>query len=219
MLDAFKKRRNNLLKSFSSEFAFYFWTARRKVSDYPEGHFTHDFAKAVNEKYQQRMKAKTLYRNTLYLAVITKQPEGMLNKGLNFLQLLNHAVDKTAKQQYLIKRHQELNEVTRKIIGMLADYQPNVLTVYEKNGVLLSAPLQFLSGIVNIDDCPVPLQIADASTSLLSQRLFFNRKAGVIEWRAADGHKKFAAVLSLKEYAPFTHQGLLDELHPIVSFL
>src|SRR3989338_8552688 len=38
-LDIFKNRRNNLLKSFSSDFAMYFWEVRRKQSVYPGGVF------------------------------------------------------------------------------------------------------------------------------------------------------------------------------------
>jgi len=48
-LDAYKNRLNNLLKSFSSEFAFYFWEVRRTVSSCPGGSFYQKFAKNVHQ--------------------------------------------------------------------------------------------------------------------------------------------------------------------------
>src|SRR5438445_4148907 len=43
-LDAYKNRRNNLLKSFSSEFALYFWELRRKGEHFASGDFMNSFA-------------------------------------------------------------------------------------------------------------------------------------------------------------------------------
>jgi len=83
---------------------------------------------------------------------------------------------------------------------------------YEKNGVKYSAPLEFLSQIINADRFPVPLAISDAAVLLPRKRLFFNRRAGTIEVRASDGSKKFAVVLSIKNYSPITYQGMFDEI-------
>src|SRR3989338_839097 len=182
-LDAYKNRRNNLLKNFSSEFALYFWEVRRKISDYPGGSFVDSFAKYVNDKYQEKITKTALYHTDLYLAVMTKQPEGFINKGFNFLQLFNYTIDKAAKKNYLSKRHQKLNDVTRKILSTLSDYQCELLSVYEKKGIQFSAPLQFLSRLMNFDACSVPLQMSDAAHSLLHKRPFFNRKAGTLELR------------------------------------
>src|SRR5579871_2805294 len=38
-LDAYKIRRNHLLKNFSSEFALYFWQVRSKTNQYPGGDY------------------------------------------------------------------------------------------------------------------------------------------------------------------------------------
>src|SRR5258708_6757253 len=54
-LDAYKIRRNNLLKSFSSEFAFYFYEVRRKVTNNFLGEFKEGFAKEINDKYKNKL--------------------------------------------------------------------------------------------------------------------------------------------------------------------
>lgn len=211
-LDIYKIRRNNLLKNFSSEFAFYCWAMRRKTSRYPAGEFTESFAKAVNDKYQKKLNVAEMFHTEHYLAVMTKHPEGVMNKGYSFINHLIHVFDKRAKQEYIAKRYQELNDVTRKILSSLADYQGELLSVYKKNGVTFSAPLEFLSQLLNAESFPVPLDITNAAQVLPRKRLFFNGRSGTIEMRAADGSKKFAAMLSIKAYAPITYQGLLNEL-------
>lgn len=211
-LDTYKIRRNNLFKSFSSDFACYSWQVRRKINHYPVGEFTNGFARKVNERYKRKIELDEMFHTELYLALMTKQPEGFINKGFSFLKQLNLWFDKKARKAYFVKRHQELNDATRKMMSALADYDCELLKVYEKKGVKFSASLAFLSQLINFDTFAVPLQIADAATVLSRKRLFFNNRSGTIEMREASGRKKFAAVLSIKTYSPITYQGILDGL-------
>jgi type IV secretion system protein VirB4 len=211
-LNAYKNYRNNLLKNFSSDYAIYFWEMRRKLQDYPGGNFVDGYASEVNEKYKQKIQHAEMFRKELYIAIITKQPEGIINKGFGFLKLFNLALDKNAKQEYLAKRLQELNDVTRKILNTLSDYKPRLLTVYEKNNVKFSEPLEFLSQLINFDKFSIPVNISDASVVLPRKRFFFSHKAGTIEVRSADERRKFSALLSIKAYQPVTYPGMLDEL-------
>ena len=85
-LDVLKNRFNSLLKSFTSEYALYFWTIRKKTATFPGGGFKHAFAREVNSKYRNKIMDMEMYQNVLYMAVITKQPEGFVNKGLNLVK-------------------------------------------------------------------------------------------------------------------------------------
>lgn len=212
-LDIYKNRRNNLLKSFSSEFALYFWEVRRRFNQMPAGHFESGFAKMVNENYQQQMKQADLFHNELYLAVITKQPEGLINKGFSFWQYFSLKLDKETKKVYLAQRNKKLSDATRKILSALSNYGCELLGVYEKNGIQFSAPLEFISFLINGDTFRIPLNIADASQTIPRKRFFFNNKAGTVEIRSADHSKKFAAMLSIKGYCPVTYQGILNQLN------
>lgn len=212
MLDIFKNRRNSLFKGFSSDFAFYFWEMRSKVNAYPEGEFEPGYASDLNERYQHKIKQAELFQKELYLAVITKQPAGFLNKSFNLLEKMSHLVDKVAKQDYLKKRHKELNDVTQKVLSAFSDYHCELLSVYEKNSVKFSSLLDFVSRLINTDHYSVPLTISDASVVLPRKRLFFNRRSGTIEIRSPNGSKKFAAVLAIKAYQPFTYQGIFNTL-------
>ena len=77
------------------------------------------------------------------------------------------------KQVYLAKRHQELNDMTRKLLSSFSDYDCELLSVYEKNDVKFSAPLEFLSQLINFDTFPVPLDIEDASIVLPQKTIIF----------------------------------------------
>lgn len=212
LINSLKNSRNNLLKNFSSEFGLYFWEVRRKTFDYPAGKFIDDFANEVDSKYKKSIQAIEMFHKELYLAIVTKQSEGLISKGFNFIKHCNHAIDKEARQQYLAHRHQELNEVTRKVLSSLSEYKPRLLTIYHKNQVKFSEPLEFLSELINFEKFHVPLNRTNASIVLSRKRHFFNRKTGTLELRSADGKKKFAAMLSIKAYQPITYPGMLDEL-------
>lgn len=215
LLDLYKNRFNNILKSFSSEFALYFWNVRRKVNQFSVDEFINPFARELNEKYINKLQHSDMFHIELYLAVITKQPEGFISKGYSLFQQFNFNVDKNAKDNYLKKRHHELNNVINKLMSSLKDYDCELLSVYQKDNQLYSKPLEILSKLVNYDESTVPLHKHDAASVLARKRLFFNKKAGLIEIRAADSKSKFAGILSIKDYSPRTYQGILNELNVI----
>ena len=211
-LNAYKIRINNLLKGLSSEFALYTWEVRKKVGDYPAGEYAEGYAKELNDRYRSKIESSEIYKNDLYLAIITKQPEGLINLGFSILQQFNQTLDKEQRQQHLAKRHLELSDMTRKVMSAMSDYGSELLSVYEKDGIKFSAPLSFISQLINIDGHAIPLVKNDAAKLLSRKRLFFNNRAGTVEFREADGNSRFAAMLAIKGYSPRTSQGMLDEL-------
>lgn len=214
-LDSYKHRLNHLLKSFSSDFAWYVWDVRRKCDCYPSGEFSNGYANELNERYHSNIKSSELYVNDLYLAIITKQPEGLLSHGLTYIQQFIQKYDKESRQQYIKRRHEELCDITKKVMQTLSDYGCELLSVYEKNGVKFSAPLEFVSKLLNGDEFPIPLVDADIARLLPRKRLFFNHHSGMVELRSADGSSKYAAMLSVKGYCHDTAQGVLNELRAL----
>ena len=99
-LDAYKNRRNSLLKSFSSEYAIYFWTVRRKTNDYPGGEFKPGFSQQLNKKYRQQIQQRPMFQNDIYIGIVTKPAEGILNQGFDWFKKLNHQADRAAPVSY-----------------------------------------------------------------------------------------------------------------------
>ncbi|WP_218813798.1 hypothetical protein [Rickettsiella endosymbiont of Dermanyssus gallinae] len=214
-LDAYKNRRNSLLKSFSSEYAIYFWIIRRQTTDFTEGEFKPGFAQQLNTKYRQQIQQRPMFQNEIYLGIVTKPAEGILNQGFDWFKKLNHQADRAAQQQQTLKTHEALTAATQKILQTLSDYQPQLLSVYQKDGITFSAPLTFIGQLINGDKLSIPLLKQDASCYLPRKRLFFNRHSGSLELRANDQLKQFAAVISIKAYPAMTYQGILDGLNSL----
>lgn len=211
-LDLFKLRLNNLLKNISSEFALYVWDIKRKSALSKSDDYTDVFSREVNDQYFNQINDVGIFHKELYLALVTKHPEGLINKTLNIFQRLSVRFDKQAKVKYLKKRYAELCELTGHVVSSLTDYQPVILSVYENNNTIYSKPLEFISQLINIDAMPIARGLYNASQVLPRNRLFFNRRSGTIEFRAANNHSRFSAVLAIKGYSPLTHQGYLDIL-------
>ncbi len=212
-LDAYKNRRNSLFKNFSSEYAVYFWTVRRQTTEYPDGEFKPGFAQQLNDNYRTRIQQRPLFHHQHYLGIVTKPAEGILNKGFDWIKKLSQQADHIAQQRQLSKISLALTTITQNVLHALSDYQPQLLSLYQKGESLFSGPLEFVSQLINYDKQMVPLLFQDASTYLPRKRLFFNRHSGTIECRASDQSKKFAAVLAIKAYPSITYQGLLDSLN------
>ncbi|OGT42647.1 MAG: hypothetical protein A3F13_06975 [Gammaproteobacteria bacterium RIFCSPHIGHO2_12_FULL_40_19] len=211
-LNAYKNRFNSLLKGFSSEFAIYCYEVRRRVTQFPKGDYPQGYLHDLNERYQAKLRQTDLFVNDLYLAVISKQPEGLINKGFSFLKQLRERFDKSMRQKYLAKRHQELCAMTSKLLSAMTDYGCEVLSVYEQNGMQYSAPLELLSQLLNYDHVRVPFVKSDVGRLLPRKRLSFDDNAGILYLHSAGGARKYAAMLSIKGYTAQTIQGMLDEL-------
>lgn len=211
-LDILKSRRNSLFKLFNSNYALYSWIVRERIVEFPGGSFTDSFAADLNNKYKKKIEERTMFHNKLYLALVTKAPEGKINQFSQFVKSLSFKANSESREAYLKKTHQELEQVTNKLMSTLFDYQIKQLSVVESSFRFYSEPLEFIDYLINLDKMRVPLLEADASYYLPRKRLFFNPYSGTIEFRSGDLNKKFAAMLSLKAYSNHTYAGLLDNI-------
>lgn len=212
ILDAYKKRINHMLKNISSEFALYSYELRRKNQHYSDGNFENGYAKDLNDRYRGKVLSSSLFMNEIYLAVITKQPEGIINKGFSFITQFFRKFDEQAKDNYLRRRHQELCEMTQKLMNTLSGYGCELLSVYERDGTKYSAPLEFVSTILNGCHYAYPVVNMDVAEVLPRKRLTFDHRSGTVALRSPDGSHNYAAMLAIKGYASATETGMLNEI-------
>lgn len=214
-LDLYKIRRNHLFKSFASQFALYCWEVKRRVNDFAGGNFDENYSSSVNDQYKEFLIKQKLFHKELYLAIVSKHPEGIFNKGWSFLQQLTKKFDKPAKQNYLLKRHQELNEIVNRALSTFSAYHCELLGTYIENEIVYSEPLEVISYFLNGEYSKVPLNIEDASKVLPRKRLFFNPRSGVVEMRSPDQSSRFLAFISIKGYSATTYQSMLNRLNEL----
>src|SRR5580700_9872267 len=58
-LDSYKNRLNNLLKSFSSEYALYMYEVRKKEMSYPDGIYPDGYADRLDARYKNSIQTSS----------------------------------------------------------------------------------------------------------------------------------------------------------------
>ncbi len=208
-VDMKKIVRNTLWKSMASgKFALWFHIVRRRQSAYPKGEFPPGFANYVNNCWKRKHHNKDNYVNELYISIVRKADTEGAAKLEHMLMQLVEAADSASRTAALKEAHKELNEATYRVLASLRDYNPKLLTVVETEQGAFSEPLEFLARIVNAGETqPMLVPLIDAAHYLPTHRLYFGGRA--IEVRGPTS-RRFAAMVSIKEYAPATAAGMLD---------
>ena len=120
----------------------------------------------------------------------------------------SEAGNKTAQIDAMREAHKELAEAVARLGATLKDYGAKLLTTYENEHGVFSEPMEFLAMIINCGFTqPMRLTATNMAHYLPIYRLYFGGRA--IEVSGAP-RKRFAGLVSIKEYAPATAAGLLD---------
>ncbi|MCD6040278.1 MAG: virB4 [Gammaproteobacteria bacterium] len=223
-IDQQKEIRNLLFKSITdSSTALYFHTIRKKEERKLEGNYTHDFAKELNEVWQEKMQEKSFFVNEHYITLVKKPPVGKIRRFSDALAVLSGKLNREARETYRRKMHKELNKTATRLIGHLARYGARKLGVDERkkegSDARYSEVLSFLFELINLEKRKVRFSPADLARYLPFKRVFFDKRGGVIAFRNNHHVSEYAAILSLKEYDKVTHAGMLDVLLDIPAEL
>jgi type IV secretion system protein VirB4 len=210
-----KHLRNLLFKGMSSaDIGLYFHIIRKQQQAYPDDYSSVDmpegFASYLDQKWFEKHKNRKAYTNELYITVVKR------NLGGKSLDALQGALDKLSgntKDQYLrtmlMEARESLEEAVGRVINTLRDYGTRILGITNTNNGNFSEPAEFLARIVN-GGVYSRLQVPAVSlgSCLNNCRLYFGRRA--IEIKTPDGKKRFAGIISIKEYGPKTWAGIID---------
>ena len=208
-LDIKIRTRNNLLKSMSSgNFLLYFHTVRRKEKGFPEGSMPEGFSKDLNEAWQQKHSDSECYVNEHYFTLIRGLNKGGISGIQNMITKIQHQADKSSWENFMNDAYEELEEATERILNGFSSYGAELLEIRESENGFFSEPLEFLARLVNCGNSqPLLLPLGDIAHYLPLNRLYFGNKT--IEIHSLNG-VKYAGVVSIKEYRPSTHSGILD---------
>jgi type IV secretion system protein VirB4 len=180
---------------------------RRRETGYPGGHFPQLFAHQLNEKYKARLVGTDLYRNDLYLTLLWLPAQDHAAKASAFLSKLMQARARgTEAEEESIKK---LGDATRDAIAKLDRYNPRVLGLVDRDGILFSEPMEMLNRIVSGEQVPLPLVQGTIASALYTSRVIFGRET--IEFRGA-GQSRYGGMFGVKEYPASTKPGMLNGL-------
>ena len=196
----------------SSRFAIYHHIIRREVSPPMHGDFGDDFSAALDGMWRERLAAKKLYVNDLFLTLVRRPLQGRIGLVDGLVKVLSGktgdgALAKAARAVDL----RELNAGRESLLAALAPYGARALSVYSTVNGPCSEPLEFISTLYNGELRPVLSPGSDLGNYLPYRRVSFGAES--IEFgRAGKLARGFAAMISIKDYPPQTAAGLLDDL-------
>lgn len=181
------------------------WThvVRRRESTYPGGTFRSAFAHQLDARYRARMVGTDLYRNDLYLTLVWQPQRDAAAKASAFLARLTKARRAGAEaDEDALKR---LEDVSRDALAALDRYNPRVLRLTERGGIVFSEPMEMLQRLISGEHVDMPLVQGTIASALCLVRPIFGREA--IEVRGP-GSSRFAGMFGLKEYPATTRPGM-----------
>jgi type IV secretion system protein VirB4 len=208
-VDIRKRTRNNLLKSMSSgNFSLYFHTIRRKEKGFPDGEMPEGFSKDLNEAWRRKHSDSECYMNEHYFTIIRGLSKGGISGIQNMITKIQHQADKSSWENFMNEAFEELEEITERIVSGFSNYNAEVLEIKESENGFFSEILEFLARIANCGNSqPLLIPLGDISHYIPLNRIYFGKKS-------IEVHKlseiKYAGVVSVKEYRPSSHAGILD---------
>ncbi len=209
VVDLKKMVRNSLYKSMAEgTFGLYFHIVRRRQSAYPGGKQPPGYGRYIDDCWRKKHHARSTFVNDLYITVIRKKDERGAAKLSNLFDVLEQKTNKDADIEYLREMHKELREAVYRVLATFKDYGVRVLTTKMTDSGPMSELLEFLGRLVNAGDAqPTLVPTIDIAHYLPVNRLYFGSRA--IEVRSPTG-TRYAALISIKEYAPHTAAGIMD---------
>ncbi len=212
-LDTKKMILNTLFKSISGgNYALYFHIVRKKDFSSVGGDFSNSFCAELNQKWQDKHKDVISFKNDLYVTVIYKKDtDNTVGKTVGLISAVAKAGDKDAKDIELKEATKSLREIASRLLGSLKSYRPKLLGIREDEKGSYSEVFEFFGTVLNggvYSNMLVPTNNADSYLS--KQRIYFGKRA--LELRDEKGKSRFGGAVSIKEYPPFTHAGMLDKL-------
>jgi type IV secretion system protein VirB4 len=194
----------------SSRFAVYHHIVRRQVPAQTQGEFNDGFSRDLDAAWSERLAARKLYVNDLFLTIVRRPLQGHGGIIDGFLRTLKGA-GKAEAAATLAQDLRELDSATGSLISALAPYGARVLGQYEGATGCCSEPLEFLSCLYNGEMRPVLAPQGDAGEYLPYRRVSFGLETLELS-RAGALARGFGAMVSIKDYPAQTNAGILDDL-------
>jgi type IV secretion system protein VirB4 len=213
-VDIRKEMRNQFVRGLPEKIKLYSHTIRRKqeafTSDFGAKRTGNLFSDYANRIVKSKLASSDNYSNELYLTVLIKAE----TKAKKFVDLLFDFFGKKKKDDEskaaveLKETVNELEEIINRLLVGFRDYSPRVLSLYKNQyGILCSEVLEFLGLIGNFELQQMAITENSLSKQIFKNRLYFKRKH--IEMLTNTG-KKYAGIISLKEYNQQTDAGFFD---------
>ncbi|MGE0755337.1 MAG: hypothetical protein AB7L92_09305, partial [Alphaproteobacteria bacterium] len=193
----------------TDQFAFWVHTLRRREPIRHEGTYEKGFTSYVYDKWKQSHDWQFQFYNEIYVTILHDgQPAEMFDKNLLNKSILPKQ-NRIARNEFLQQAHAELNaaceEITEKIreyykakLLCLVEQLPEDMPELASTPIFYSEPMEFLGKLCNLHTKHYPLTRNSIDKALSNYEVTFGYNA--LENKLLSGEKRFAGILTLKQY-------------------
>ncbi|PZM15712.1 VirB4 family type IV secretion/conjugal transfer ATPase [Rhizobium tubonense] len=204
---------NTMIRALgSSRFSLWSTVIRRQVDTDLEGAFDDPFCALLDRRYMAQLSEKRMFTNELYISVLRSGIRGALAIGDKASRLVDRAGSREVADDRLRESVGELEELVGSICRDLQKYGARPLGIVYRDDEPYSEPCEFLHRLLS---CGIPRKMRLPRMSIAnyvgSSRLHFSRRTMQAQ-APVKADDRFGAMLSIKEYPPFTGPGMLDGL-------
>ncbi|MGX5851051.1 VirB4 family type IV secretion/conjugal transfer ATPase [Mesorhizobium sp. PL10] len=204
---------NTMIRALgSSRFSLWSTIIRRQVETELDGSFEDRFCELLNERYMGELRQKRMFTNELYLTVVRSTMRGALGASESVVGILNRGFGRHVQDQRQRETVGELEDLTENMVRELQKYGARALGIAYRNGEPYSEPSEFFNAVLS---CGVPRRMRLPRMGLRNyvgaSRLHFGKRTMQAQG-AVEEDNRYGAMLSIKEYPPFTGPGMLDGL-------
>jgi len=189
-----------------ASYAIWLHTLRRKQGALPRAHYADPFSGKIDEAWRAMQPSSVSYTNELYISIVKASGSVALKEKNVFKKSLYPKRDMATRSAAMVQALKEITAVTHGIVTLLAPFGARLLTTVERDGIFYSEQMEFLEKLINLEERPMPVPERDLSHVLTSGEITFGFNA--MEVRTEEGHRRFAAILTLKEYKESTLGGI-----------
>ncbi len=182
----------------SSDYAIWLHTMRRRVKLTPQGEFPDNFSRKIHELWRDVQQWDNAYINEVYISIVKEhQPISLTDPQVTTRMWFARAIN-NFRAGYLDGAAHEITHAVDQFCRKLHTYSARRLGLIERDGVFYHEGVEFLEKLINLRYRPMPAAVVDLSKELTSADITFGYNA--MEVRGADGSRRFAAILTIKEY-------------------
>lgn len=204
---------NTIIRALgSSRFSVWSTVIRRQVDSEIGGAFDDPFCDQLNSRYMSQLRHKRMFANEIYLSIVRTNMRGALGLSDVISRAFTRSGGAEVRDQQTREIVTELEELVANMTRELQKYGARELGITYRDGEPYSEPCEFINTILT---CGVPRKMRLPRMGIRNyvgtSRLHFGKRAMQTQ-AAVDEDNRFGAMLSIKEYPPYTGPGMLDGL-------
>lgn len=204
---------NTMVRSLgSSRYSLWSTVIRSQVQPEIAGAFSDSFCELLDKRYMAELRAKRMFTNDLYLTIVRSGMRGALGAAETVSRLTDRSSGREMVEQRLHERITELEEVVGNVVRELQKYGARPLGIVHQAGEPYSEPCAFFNTVLTCGlSRPMRLPRMGIRNYVGSSRLHFSKRTMQAQG-PVEADNRFGAMLSIKEYPPFSAPGMLDGL-------